>query len=84
MLTMDLRKFLFDNGLDYPFSEPSSPSGNVDLIYGLENKTPLTLEIKLFGGKNSYGKSYVKKGFRQAINMLKIIIRNMVIYSFII
>jgi len=68
-LTKDLRKFLFDNGIDYPFSEPNSPSGNVDLIYGLETENPLTLEIKLFG--NNYGKNHIRKGFRQAIKYAK-------------
>jgi len=67
LLTKDLRKFLFNNGIDYPFSEPNTPSGKPDLVF-VNNNNPLALEVKLYGGKNNYGKSYIKKGFHQAIN----------------
>ena len=68
ILTKDLRKFLFNNGIDYPFSEPNTPSGKPDIIYGIDTNDPLALEVKLFGGKSNYGKNYIKKGFHQAIS----------------
>lgn len=67
LLTKDLREFLFDQGIDYPFSEPETPSGRPDLIYGIGSDNPLALEIKIFNPEKSYGKSYIAKGFRQAI-----------------
>lgn len=65
LLTKELRKFLFDQGIDHPFSEPETPSGKPDIIHGMGGKDPLTLEIKLF--KPDQGdKAYIRKGFRQA------------------
>ena len=68
ILTKHLRKFLFDNGIDYPFSEPNTPSGKPDIIYGIDTDNPLALEVKLFGGKSNYGKDYIKKGFHQSVS----------------
>lgn len=68
LLTKDLREFLFNNGIDYPFSEPKTPSGKPDIVFGINTNKPLALEVKLYGGKNNYGKSYIKKGFHQAIS----------------
>ena len=71
LLTKDLREFLFNQGIDFPFSEPNTPSGRPDLIYGINTDNPLTLEVKLFGGKGHYGKDYIKKGFKQAYHYTK-------------
>lgn len=66
VLDQRLRKYLFDQGIDYPFSQPASPSGKADVIAGLESSDPLVLEIKLFDN-DQYDKAYVRKGFRQAL-----------------
>ena len=71
LLTRDLRKYLFNQGIDFPFSEPSTPSGKPDLIYGIDTQDPLALEVKLFGGQNNYNKDYIKKGFKQAYHYAK-------------
>ncbi len=62
----DLRRFLLDQGIDYPFSQPRSSSGEADVIAEVDTDDPLICEVKLFDGAN-YGKAYVGKGFRQAV-----------------
>ena len=64
-LDSHLRRFLMHEGFDYPFSTPHSPKGRADIVVHLEEK-PLSLEIKIFDGE-SYGKSYLRKGFNQAL-----------------
>ncbi|MFI0515422.1 hypothetical protein RKD19_002730 [Streptomyces canus] len=64
-----LRKFLFDQGIDYPFSQPKSASGQVDVAAGLEGDDPLVCEVKLYDtSRKGYGVPYVAKGFRQALD----------------
>ena len=61
----DLRRFLFEQGVDYPLSQPASPSGKADVLVGVEDDDPLACEVKLFlPGK--YGVSYLAKGLQQA------------------
>lgn len=60
-----LRQYLFDQGIDYPFSEPRSPSGQTDIIAGLDTSDPLVLEVKIFDPAKSYDMGYVKQGFNQ-------------------
>jgi len=68
ILDKNLRKFLFENGVDYPFSQPSSPSGVADVVAGLESNDPLVLEIKIFDPDNGYDVSYVKQGITQIVS----------------
>lgn len=65
VLDSHLRRFLMLEGFDYPFSTPLSPKGRPDIMVQIEEK-PLSLEIKLFD-EGAYGKSYLKKGFNQAL-----------------
>lgn len=60
------RKFLFDQGIDYPLSQPRSASGDADIVSGLEGDDPLVEETKLYDGA-SYDLKYVAKGFNQAV-----------------
>lgn len=62
----DLRRFLFEQGVDYPYSQPASPSGKADIVADLDGDDPLTCEVKLYDG-GSYGPSYVAKGLQQAL-----------------
>lgn len=62
----DLRKFLFEQGVDYPFSNPVSPSGRADVVALLNSTDPLVCEVKLYDPGASYGVPYVAKGFKQA------------------
>jgi hypothetical protein len=61
-----VRKYLFDQGIDHPFSQPRSASGEADIVSGLDGQDPLVEETKLYDG-GDYGISYVAKGFNQAV-----------------
>jgi hypothetical protein len=61
----DLRRFLFEQGIDYPFSQPRSASGETDVVANIEGDDPLVCEIKLYDG-GRYGKPYLAKGVQQA------------------
>lgn len=61
----DLRQFLFEQGVDFPFSQVQSPSGQADITLIDESDTPLPLEVKLFDG-DGYGRGYLAKGIAQA------------------
>jgi hypothetical protein len=62
----DLRRFLLDQGVDFPFSQPRSASGEADSVAGIETDDPLVCEVKLFG-TSSYGVPYLAKGLNQAL-----------------
>lgn len=60
-----LREYLFDQGIEYPFSTPASPSGEADIVADMGETRPLVLEIKLFDPERGYDRRYVRQGFRQ-------------------
>lgn len=62
----DLRRFLFEQGVDFPFSQPEGPSGKPDLLIVDKTDDPIPLEVKLFDGE-SYGVSHLAKGLGQAL-----------------
>ena len=61
----DLREYLFDQGIDYPFSTPSSTSGRADIVANIDGEDPLVVEVKLFDPQRGYDRGYIRKGFRQ-------------------
>jgi hypothetical protein len=61
-----IRKFPFDQGIDNPFSQPRSASGEADIVSGLDRNDPLVEETKLYDGE-CYNVAYVAKGFNQAV-----------------
>jgi hypothetical protein len=63
----DLRLFLFDQGIDYPFSTPSSASGRADIVGAIETDDPLIIEIKIVDKERGYGKERIKGGFTQIV-----------------
>jgi len=63
----DLRLFLFDQGIDYPFSTPLTSSGRVDIIGEIETDDPLIIEIKIFDEEKNYGKNRIREGFTQIV-----------------
>jgi hypothetical protein len=60
-----LREYLVDQGIDFPFSQPRSPSGEVDVV-ALGGDRPLALEIKLFLPDAGKDRAYLRQGFAQA------------------
>ena len=63
LLALDLYAFLYDQGIDFMI-EPSSITGEVDLIAAQNTPDPLLLDAKVFDG-DSRGKVYLRKGFAQ-------------------
>lgn len=63
-LDKSLREFLFDNGIEYPFSSPLSDSGRADIVASLHTPDPVIIEVKVFDGSNR-GRNHIRKGFRQ-------------------
>ena len=67
-LDRELRASLFEGGVDYPFSQPSSPSGEADIVALLGSDDPLVLEVKVFDPERSKGKGNLRQGFHQVIS----------------
>ena len=66
-LDRELRASLFEGGVDYPFSQPASPSGKADIIALLGSDDPLVLEVKVFDPDHGKGKSNLRQGFHQVL-----------------
>lgn len=62
-----LRRFLFDQGLDMPFSQPKSASGLSDVIGDLNTDDPLVCEVKVFDA-DSHDKRGIASGVHQVVN----------------
>jgi hypothetical protein len=67
ILDRHLREYLVDQGIAYPFSQPSSPSGEADVVADLGGDDPLSLEVKLFLPSARKDDAYVRQGFAQAV-----------------
>jgi len=67
ILEDDLRLFLFDQGIDYPFSTPKSYSGRADLIGLIDTEEPLIAEIKIYDSEKGYRKERIFSGISQII-----------------
>lgn len=65
VLEDDLRLFLFDQGIEYPFSTPKSASGRADIVADLETPDPLIVEIKIVDEQRNYGKRCITDGITQ-------------------
>lgn len=67
LLEDDLRLFLFDQGVDYPFSTPKSASGRADVIDLSNPDDPLVLEVKIYDTERQYKKNRIADGFSQIV-----------------
>ena len=63
----DLRLYLFDNGIDNPFSTPKSVSGRADIVGLLDTSDPLIVEIKIFDSERQYRQKKITDGFEQVV-----------------
>ncbi len=63
LLALDLYGYLYDKGIDFNI-EPSSISGEIDLIAAQGTEDPLLADTKIFDAV-SRGKAYIQKGFNQ-------------------
>lgn len=59
-----MRKFLFSEGINMPFSQAKSASGLADVLTDLEAEDPLVCEMKLFDADN-HGKRVIAAGLNQ-------------------
>jgi hypothetical protein len=62
----DLRRFLFSEGINMPFSQPRSASGLSDVLVGVDTEDPLVCEMKIFDAVNR-GKRHLASGVGQAL-----------------
>lgn len=67
LLDDDLRLFLFDQGIEYPFSTPNSPNGRADIVGNLETNDPLVLEVKVIDKEKGYGLNRLQDGITQIL-----------------
>jgi len=63
----DLRRFLFSEGINMPFSQAKSASGLSDVLTDLDTDDPLVCEVKIFDGDNR-SKRHLASGVNQAIH----------------
>ncbi len=63
---IDLRRFLFSEGINMPFSQAKSASGLSDVVSELDTDDPLVCELKVFDGA-SRGKRRLGSGVNQAV-----------------
>ena len=66
-LTNALRASLFDAGIDFPFSQPESPSGKADTVASLGTPRPLVLEVKVFDPDRDKRPRNLWQGFHQVL-----------------
>ena len=66
-LDKELRAGLFEGGIDYPFSQPLSPSGKADVVALLGSEDPLVLEVKVFDPERGKDKRQLRQGFHQVL-----------------
>lgn len=67
VLEDDIRLYLFDQGIDYPFSTPKSASGRADIVSLVNTEDPLVMEIKIYDSEKKYGKERIISGFTQIV-----------------
>ncbi|MCY4617732.1 MAG: hypothetical protein OXD50_04140 [Chloroflexi bacterium] len=66
-----LRESLFDGGIDYPFSQPASPSGKADIVASPGSEDPLVLEVKVYDPKRNRRRGHIRQGLHQAAQYAK-------------
>lgn len=64
ILALDLYEYLYDRGVEFSI-EPTSASGEVDLVAAQASPEPLIADAKIFNPQKGKGLTYIAKGFRQ-------------------
>ncbi|MGF6848296.1 hypothetical protein QFZ51_003531 [Chitinophaga sp. W3I9] len=62
-----MRLYLFDQGIDFPFSTPRSPAGRSDIVGLIDTSAPLIMEIKVYDKEKNYRKNRIISGFSQIV-----------------
>lgn len=76
VLEDDVRLYLFDQGIDYPFSTPKSASGRADVVSLIDTEDPLVMEIKIYDSERKYGKERIISGFTQIVKYANDYLKN--------
>ncbi len=63
-LALNLYEYLYDQGIEY-YIEPSSVSGEIDLISSQIGEDRLLIDAKIFNPQKGKGKDYILSGFNQ-------------------
>jgi hypothetical protein len=63
---LDLRRFLFSEGINMPFTQAQSPSGESDVLTGLDTDDPFVGEVKIYGAGRA--KRNLAGGVQQALS----------------
>lgn len=63
-LSLHLYEYLHEQGLDFAI-EPSSASGEADLVAAQQTDYPLIADAKIFNPEKGKGSEYIAKGFNQ-------------------
>lgn len=64
LLAKDMYEYLHDQGLDF-FIEPSSASGEIDMISSQQGENRLLVDAKIFNPDKSKTTTYISHGFHQ-------------------
>lgn len=64
LLALNFYEYLYDNGIEF-YIEPSSASGEADLVSAQSTNDRLIADAKIFNPEKSKGKTYIIDGFRQ-------------------
>ncbi|HET8865508.1 MAG TPA: hypothetical protein VFM80_07400, partial [Gracilimonas sp.] len=64
LLALKFYEYLYDNGIEF-YIEPSSASGEADLVSAQSSNDRLIADAKIFNPEKSKGKTYIIEGFRQ-------------------
>ncbi len=64
LLALHLYEYLHDQGVEFSI-EPTSASGEADLVSAQNTDDPLIADAKIFNPEKGKGKDYIAKGFRQ-------------------
>lgn len=64
LLALHLYEYLHEQGVNFTI-EPSSISGEADLVSSQEGEEPLIADAKIFNPSKSKGKTYISQGFGQ-------------------
>jgi len=68
-LAFAVYEFLYEQGVDFHI-EPSSVSGEVDMVSAQHSLTPLVADVKIYDPKSSHGSTYIRRGFYQVYRYL--------------
>lgn len=69
LLALNLYEYLHDQGVQFSI-EPSSISGEADIVSSQKDSEPLIADAKIFNPEKSQGADYIAKGFRQVYDYL--------------